>query len=294
MTRISISDPIINLIVRDIENRNVKNIYQCNDKTLGFIKSSLMYYSKGKCIQNAFCFVKDLKLNGNQENVMVIEGLAISPQGYLFKHMWNRIIVDGKEYDIDVTAELFMEGVQLKYYPILEYSNINTNINRKFSKLTTSIEKRYWYLHPTSRQHNKEQKFTKSDALYIRGFIKEFPQWRKIYDKLLMKWLPSNVDAFCSLGNMIEICETTIEKYHLNLKECFACIAHEIGHYLDSTIRIGKNNEERELNADKKVIELGLQEHLISALKKLCADDTPEQKLLTNKRIKALEESFNR
>lgn len=153
MTHISFSDPIINLIVRDIENGNVKNICPCNDKTLEFIKSCLMYYCKGKCIQNAFCFVKDLKLNDHQGDVMVIEGLAISPQGFLFKHMWNRIIIDGKEYDIDVTAELFMEGLQLKYYPILEYSNINTDINRKFSKLTTSIEKRYWYLHPTAKQH---------------------------------------------------------------------------------------------------------------------------------------------
>lgn len=118
MTRISISDSIINLIIRDIENGNAKNIFQCNDKTLEFIKSSLMYYYKGKCIQNAFGFVKDLMLNGNPDNVMVIEGLAISPQGYLFKHMWNRIIINDQEYDIDVTAELFMKGIQLKYYPI--------------------------------------------------------------------------------------------------------------------------------------------------------------------------------
>ena len=110
----------------------------------------------------------------------------------------------------------------------------------------------------------------------------------------MIRWFPSNVDAFSGMWNLIMISESAIKKYQLHLEECFACIAHEIGHYLDPTIRIGKNNEERELNADKKVIELGLQEHLISALKKLCADDTPEQKLLTNKRIKALEESFNR
>ena len=153
MTHISISDSIINLIVSDIENGKAKNICQCNDKTFEFVKGNLMFYCKGKCIQNAFCFVKDLKLNDTEEEVMVIEGLAISPQGYLFKHMWNRIVIGGKEYDIDVTAELFMEGVLLKYYPILEYSKINTNINRKFSKLTTSIEKRYWYLHPTSKTY---------------------------------------------------------------------------------------------------------------------------------------------
>lgn len=282
MTHISISDHIINHIISHLEAGNVKNICQCNDETLKLIENSLTY-CKGKCIQNAFGFVKDLKLYGNLDNVMVIEGLAISPQGYLFKHMWNRIIINNQEYDIDVTAELFMKGIQLKYYPILEYSNVNTNINRKFSKLTTSIENRYWYLHPTSKQHNKEQEFKKSDALYINEFIKKFPQWENIYNKLVINWLTDNGEAFCVLGNLIEICETKIEKYQLNLEECFACIAHEIGHYIDLTIRTGKNNEERELNADKKVIELGLQEHLISALIKMQLNDE-----LTHKRITAL------
>ena len=81
---------------------------------------------------------------------------------------------------------------------------------------------------------------------------------------------------------------------HLSEEECFACIAHELGHLLDPTPSINNMpSEERELNADKIVIELGLQEHLISALKKLCVNDSPEQKLLTDKRIKVLEESHN-
>lgn len=293
MTHVFISDHIINNVIRDLEAENAKSICKCGDMTLRFLKSSLMY-CEGKCIQNAFGFVKDLKLNGNPENVIVIEGLAISPQGYLFKHMWNRIIVNDQEYDIDVTAELFMKRVQLKYYPILEYSNVNTDINRKFSKLTTSMEKRYWYFHPTSKQHNKEQKFTKSNALYINEFIKKFPQLNNIYNKLVISWSTSCSEAFCVLGNLIEICEAKIEKYQLSLDECLACIAHEIGHIFDSTPKDEAHHEERELNADKKVIELGLQEHLISALKKLCIDDTPEHKLLTDKRIKTLEESLNK
>lgn len=283
MTHISFSNPLIHLIIQDIEAGNVKNICICNDTTLKFIQDSLMC-CKGKCIQNAFGFVNDLKLNDiTSPNILVIEGLAISPQGHLFKHMWNRLVIHGEEYNIDVTAELFMKGVRLKYYPILEYSNISTSVDRYFSKLTTAVEKRYWYLHPTSKQHSKEQIFTKSDALYIHEFIKKFPQWNDIYDKLTIRWLTSSVDAFCSLGNLIEICETAIAKYKLNLEECFACIAHEIGHYLDSVARTEVNKEEREMNADKKVIELGLQDHLISALNKMCPNDE-----LTKKRIIAL------
>ena len=100
----------------------------------------------------------------------------------------------------------------------------------------------------------------------------------------------------CSLGqqNKIIVDINVCQDHNLTEDECIACIAHEIGHIFDSPQNDEAHHEERELNADKKVIELGLQEHLISALKTLCADDTPEQKLLTNKRIKALEESFNR
>lgn len=100
----------------------------------------------------------------------------------------------------------------------------------------------------------------------------------------------------CSLGqqNKIIVDLKVCQEHDLTEKEWFACIAHEIGHIFDPTQNDGAHHEERELNADKKVIKLGLQKHLISALKKLCADDTPEQKQLTEKRIKALEESLNR
>lgn len=98
------------------------------------------------------------------------------------------------------------------------------------------------------------------------------------------------------IGTSPIICYDAIvcDKYDLTENERLACIAHELGHIMDPTQNDGAHHEERELNADKKVIKLGLQKHLISALKKLCADDTPEQKQLTEKRIKALEESLNR
>ena len=72
-------------------------------------------------------------------------------------------------------------------------------------------------------------------------------------------------------------------------EEQYACITHEIGHLLDETpLPEGQTtSEEREFNADKKVIELGLQEHLISALRKF----NPEAEL-TAKRIQLLQESI--
>lgn len=103
----------------------------------------------------------------------------------------------------------------------------------------------------------------------------------------------NHIDAFASNGKIIFYDAYLCEKCNLTEEECFACIMHEIGHIFDPTQNDEAHHEERELNADKKVIELGLQEHLISALKKLCVNDYPEQKLLTDKRIKVLEESHN-
>lgn len=104
----------------------------------------------------------------------------------------------------------------------------------------------------------------------------------------------NHMDAFASRNNIIFYDAHLCENYNLTEEECFACIVHEIGHIFDPTPSINNMpSEERELNADKIVIELGLQEHLISALKKLCVNDSPEQKLLTDKRIKVLEESHN-
>lgn len=101
-----------------------------------------------------------------------------------------------------------------------------------------------------------------------------------------------HIDAFASIDKTIFYDAHLCENDNLIEEESIACIAHEIGHIFDPTQNDEAHHEERELNADKKVIELGLQEYLISALKKLCANDPPEQKILTDKRIKALEESI--
>ena len=94
----------------------------------------------------------------------------------------------------------------------------------------------------------------------------------------------NHTDAFASKNGMIFYDAYSCENHNLTEEECFACIAHELGHLLDSTPSINNMpSEERELNADKKVIELGLQEYLISALNKMCPNDE-----LTKKRINAL------
>ena len=73
-------------------------------------------------------------------------------------------------------------------------------------------------------------------------------------------------------------------RFSINTPRIRFSFAHELGHLLDSTPSINNMpSEERELNADKKVIELGLQEYLISALNKMCPNDE-----LTKKRINAL------
>ena len=77
------------------------------------------------------------------------------------------------------------------------------------------------------------------------------------------------------------------QKLALTDEESFACIAHEIGHILDLTPNDELHRDERELNADKKVIELGLQKQLISTLEKICYNDE-----LTGQRIIALKKSM--
>lgn len=96
----------------------------------------------------------------------------------------------------------------------------------------------------------------------------------------------THIDAFASICKSIFYDAYLCEQFDLTEEECFACIVHEIGHIFDSTPSIdNKPSEERELNADKKVLELGLQDSLVSALGKMCPEDE-----LARKRVHALSE----
>lgn len=94
----------------------------------------------------------------------------------------------------------------------------------------------------------------------------------------------NHLDAFSISGNILYYDEFLCRKFNLTDDDCIACIAHEIGHLIDSTQRTENNGEEREFNADKYVYQLGLGHNLISALNKMCPNDE-----ITHKRITALE-----
>lgn len=67
---------------------------------------------------------------------------------------------------------------------------------------------------------------------------------------------------------LIVMNECVCNKLRLTRRECFAMIAHEVGHILDSTPRLG-NEMLREENADMFAVKLGLTEFLISGFTKI-------------------------
>ena len=62
--------------------------------------------------------------------------------------------------------------------------------------------------------------------------------------------------------------EKIVQEIGLNKEECYACIAHEIGHLLDKR-GMEDDQQVREKNADKFACKLGLSENMISALEKM-------------------------
>jgi hypothetical protein len=67
---------------------------------------------------------------------------------------------------------------------------------------------------------------------------------------------------------LIVINETVCNDLNLSQRECFAMIAHEVGHILDPTPREG-NEFRREINADMFTVELDLVQDLINGLTKI-------------------------
>jgi Zn-dependent protease with chaperone function len=67
---------------------------------------------------------------------------------------------------------------------------------------------------------------------------------------------------------LIVMNETICNNLNLTQREHFAMIAHEIGHIIDSTPRLG-NEMQREINADNFAVSLELTQDLITGLTKI-------------------------
>lgn len=65
--------------------------------------------------------------------------------------------------------------------------------------------------------------------------------------------------------------EYKVNEIGLDKEECYACIAHELGHMIDSNQRNLEHQQDREIYADSIACKLGLGDSMISALYKMIA-----------------------
>lgn len=63
--------------------------------------------------------------------------------------------------------------------------------------------------------------------------------------------------------------EYKVNEIGLDQEECYACIAHELGHMMDSNQRNLEHQQDREIYADSIACKLGLGDSMISALHKM-------------------------
>ena len=63
--------------------------------------------------------------------------------------------------------------------------------------------------------------------------------------------------------------EYKVNEIGLDQEECYACIAHELGHMMDSSQRNLEHQQKREIYADSIACKLGLGDSMISALHKM-------------------------
>ena len=63
--------------------------------------------------------------------------------------------------------------------------------------------------------------------------------------------------------------ECKVNEMGLDKDECYACIAHELGHMMDPNQRNLEHQQDREITADRIACELGLGNSMISALNKM-------------------------
>ena len=63
--------------------------------------------------------------------------------------------------------------------------------------------------------------------------------------------------------------EYKVNEIGLDQEECYACIAHELGHMMDPNQRNPEHQQDREIYADSIACDLGLGDSMISALHKM-------------------------
>lgn len=63
--------------------------------------------------------------------------------------------------------------------------------------------------------------------------------------------------------------EYKVNEIGLDQEECYACIAHELGHMMDPNQRNPDHQQDREVYADRIACELGLGGSMLSALHKM-------------------------
>lgn len=63
--------------------------------------------------------------------------------------------------------------------------------------------------------------------------------------------------------------EYKVNEIGLDQEECYACIAHELGHMMDPNQRNPEHQQDREVYADSIACKLGLGDSMLSALHKM-------------------------
>lgn len=121
-------------------------------------------------------------------------------------------------------------------------------------------------------------------------FIKEFgsePVLQQITEKIRivvpgdkLERMFYKEDAFAYNSKSIWYNKEKVDQLGLSQSECFACISHELGHFLDQSDRSTTPQQTREINADKLAVKLGLAKSLQSALDKLINDNPDNQELV--------------
>ena len=98
-------------------------------------------------------------------------------------------------------------------------------------------------------------------------------------------------DAFEYNSKSIWYNKEKVHQLGLSQSECFACISHELGHFLDQCDRWATPQQTREINADQLAVKLGLGKSLQTALGKLIDDNPDNQELVKGmtKRISLLD-----
>lgn len=132
-------------------------------------------------------------------------------------------------------------------------------------------------------------------------FIKEFgsePVLQQITEKIPVV-VPGDTledffykeDAFACNSKSIWYNKEKVDQLGLSQSECFACISHELGHFLDPSDRWATPQQTREINADQLAVKLGLGKSLQTALGKLIDDNPDNQELVKGmtKRISLLD-----